>query len=279
MKKRRWVMMINTNGIYFRKWAAGRAKAAVLAVHGMGAQSERFDDMAKFLKTKSISTYAIELRGYGELAQKPGYVKSMKLYHEDIAALKEIIKSENKGKPVFMLGESMGAVISHINILDYDKDYAGLVEIVPVYQDVMKISLLQRAAIAGSALFNPEKPILMPFKSEELSRDLGVVKRLNKDKREIKIASAGLLLNILLSQLRALGKPKGIKIPVLFLVAGKDLLGDTKFTLNFYNKLETDKEYKLYEGSYHALTIEKNRKEVFKDIFSWIEKKMGKEKP
>lgn len=269
-------MLINQNGIYFRKWTVAKAKAVVLSVHGMGAQSERNDDIGKFLKTKNISTYAIELRGYGELAQKPGYVKSMKLYHEDIAVLKEIIKSENKNKPIFILGESMGGVIAHITVLDYDKDYAGLVEVVPVYKDVMKINLMQRAAIAGSAIFNPEKPIHMPFVSEELTRDEKVLKKLNNDKREIKIASAGLLLNFMMEQLRVLGKPKGIKIPVLFLLAGKDMLGDTGYTLKFYEKMEADKEYKLYADSYHALTIEKNRKEIFNDIFAWINKKISK---
>ena len=267
-------MLINKNGIYFRKWAAAKAKAVVLSVHGMGAQSERSEDLARFLKTKKISTYAIQLRGYGELAQKPGYVKSMKVYHEDIAILKEIIKSENKGKPIFILGESMGGVISHITVMDYDKDYAGLIEVVPVYMDNMKISLMQKVAIATAGLFNPEKPILMPFKTEELSRDKAVVKKLNNDKREIKIASAGLLLKFLLSQLRALSNPKGIKIPVLFLLAGKDMLGDTKFTINFFNRLNADKEMIVYQDSYHSLTIEKNRKEVFKDIHAWIEKKL-----
>ncbi len=267
-------MLLNKNGVYYRKWAASNAKAVVLSVHGMGAQSERNTDMAAFLKIKKISTYAIELRGYGELAQKPGYVKSMKVYSGDIAILKEIIKSENKGKPIFLLGESMGGVISHITVLDHDKDYAGLIEIVPVYLDNMKMSVMQKVAIAAAGIFSPEKPITMPFKTEQLTRDLGMVKKLNNDKREIKTASAGLLVSMLLNQLRAIGKPKGIKIPVLFLLAGKDMLGDVKFTMNFYNKLEADKEMKLYEDSYHSLTIEKNRKEVFKDIYEWIEKKM-----
>lgn len=273
-------MLINKNNVYYRKWAVTNPKAVLLSVHGMGAQSERSDDMAKFLKTKKITTYAIELRGYGELAQKPGYVKSMKVYHEDIKILKEIIKAENKGKPIFIIGESMGGVISHITVLDYDNDYAGLIEVVPVYLDNMNISVAQKVSFATSAIFNPEKPILMPFKSEELTRDKAVLKKLNNDKREIKIASAGLLVNMLFAQLRALFNPKGIKIPVLFLLAGKDTLGDNKTSTGLFNKMETDKEIIVYPDSYHSLTIEKNRKEVFKDIYQWMEKKMpGNNKP
>ena len=272
-------MLLNKNSVYYRKWAVTNPKAVLLSVHGMGAQSERSDDIAKFLKTKKISTYAIELRGYGELAQKPGYVKSMKVYHEDIKILKEIIKTENKGKPIFIIGESMGGVISHNTVLDDGSDYAGLIEVVPVYLDNMNISVMQKVSFAANGIFNPQKQILMPFKSEELTRDKAVLNKLKKDKREIKIASAGLLVNLLFEQLRGLFNPKGIKIPVLFLLAGKDMLGDNKVSTGLFNKLTTDKEMIVYKDSYHSLTIEKNRKEVFKDIYTWMEKKMpGKKK-
>ncbi len=265
-------MLKNKNGVFYRKWGTPDSKAAVLAVHGMGAHSERYKDMALFLNKKRISVYAIELRGYGELAgDKPGHVDSFKTYCGDIAGLKEIIKKENKGLPVFLLGESMGAVISHINILDYDADYAGLAESAPVYRDIMKISLLKRAAIALKAIIKPSEPVLMPFVSRELTRDPKVLEKLDSDPREHKYASAKLLLLMLFSQIRAVSRMSRIKTPVLLMAAGKDMLGDTGYTLKVFEKIKSPKTVKLYPDSYHALTIEKNRNEVFKDIYEWME--------
>ncbi len=270
-------MLINKNGIYYRKWQTKNSKAVILAVHGMGAHSERFAEMGNFFKTKRISVYALALRGFGELSQRPGYVEAINIYYKDIAILKEIIKSENSKKPIFIIGESMGALIAHMTVLDCDSNYKGLIEVVPVYEDSMKISLMKKILIGFTALFIPAKPILMPFKSEELSRDVSILKRLKSDKREHRFASAGLLLGILLIQIKAMLNTAKIKIPVLFLLAGKDYLGKNSSSLKLFNKLKCDKEYHLYKDSFHALTIEKNRKQVFGDIYSWINNKLTKD--
>ncbi len=266
-------MLINKNGIFYRKWCVKKPDAVIIAIHGMGAHSERFYEMAKFLNTKRISVYAIALRGYGDIICKnPGYVPSLKVYCEDIKKLKEIIKKENPKTPIFIAGESMGALIAHLTVLLFDSDYKGLIEIAPVYKDIMKISLLKRLKIALFAFLKPKKIIDMPFTTEQLTRDKKIIEKLNKDKRETRVASANLLLHILLNQIIISLFIKKIKIPVLFLLAKKDMLGSTEFNINLYKKLKCKKYIKIYKNSYHALTIEKNRKEVFKDIYLFIKK-------
>jgi alpha-beta hydrolase superfamily lysophospholipase len=263
-------MLINKNDVYFRKWVCKNSRAIILAIHGMGAHSERYMDMAKFLNSKKISTYSIALRGYGELFEKKCY--RIKDFCNDIKKLKEIIIKENPGKPIFILGESMGALIAHVNVMQYDNNFSGIIEIAPVYKDIMKINLLNRIKIAFLSILFPNSLIKMPFKTEELTRDKKMIFKLTKDKRETRVASAGLLLDILLNQIKVALFIKKIKLPVLFLLAQKDMLGDTNYNIKLFNKLNCDKELKAYKDSYHALTIEKNRKVVFKDIYNWIKK-------
>ncbi len=266
-------MLINKNGTYYRKWIVKKPIAVILAIHGMGAHAERFSCMAEFLKTKKISTYSIALRGYGDIICKnPAYVSSLKVYCEDIKKLKEIITKENPDIPVFIMGESMGALIAHLTILSFDSAYSGLIEVAPVYKDVMKISLLKRIQIAFYAFFKPKKVIKMPFTTEELTRDKNIIKKLKKDKRESRVASANLLLQILLNQIKIVLKIKKIKIPTFFLLAEKDMLGSTEYNIKLFKKLKCEKQIKIYKNSYHALTIEKNRKEVFKDIYFFVKK-------
>ncbi len=271
-------MLIKQEGICFRKWPVKKAAAVILAVHGMGAHSERWDFMAKYLKAKKIAVYAIALRGFGEISgDKPGHVDSMDIYSKDIAVLKGIIKAENKGVPVFIAGESMGALIAHMTVLDFDSGYKGLIEIAPVYKDVMKMSLAKRANVAITGMFNPSKAIHMPFTAEELTRDNAVVKKIKADKREHRLASAGLLVQILLRELKVSLTEGRIHIPVLFLLAGKDMLGDTKYNLMLFDKIKAKKELHLYHDSYHALSIEKNRNEVFSDLYKWVKKILDSE--
>lgn len=166
----------------------------------------------------------------------------------------------------------MGALIAHINVLFYDNNFAGLIEIAPVYRDIMKISMLNRNKIAFLSIISPDSLIKMPFKTEELTRDKKIILKLSKDSRETRVASAGLLLDILLNQIKVALFIKKIHLPVLFLLAGKDMLGDTNYNIKLFKKLNCNKEKKVYKNSYHALTIEKNRKMVFKDIYNWVKK-------
>jgi esterase/lipase len=166
----------------------------------------------------------------------------------------------------------MGAMISHMTVLKYDSDYKGLVEIAPVNKDIMNLNTLK---IAITAIFKPKQSVLMPFKTEDLTRDKIMGKKLNKDKREIKTASAGLLLGIGIRQLVIPMTIKKIKIPLLMVLAGKDSLGSTPYNIKLFNKFTCDKHLKVYQNSYHALTIDKNREEVFKGIYEWMSKKIS----
>jgi len=188
--------------------------------------------------------------------------------------LLEIMKKENKGVKAILCGESMGGLISHLTMLDYAPDFAGLIEVVPVYKDVMKMSMGKRIKIASIGLFNPNYTVQMPYTVHDLTHAADTVKKLEHDKREHRLASAGLLISILFGQMKAISKPAGIKIPVLFMVAGQDNLGDSQFTLKFFGKLKADKECKYYEKDYHSLTIEKNKEQIFKDMLGWIKKKI-----
>ncbi len=268
-------MLKEKEGVYYRKWAVKNPKIIILAVHGMGAHSGRWEAFAKFMNKNKISVYAPELPGHGEIAgDKPGQVKNLDVYEKIVVKLLDIMKKENKGAKAVLCGESMGGLIAHLTMLDYSPDFAGLIEVVPVYKDVMKISLAKRIKIAITSIFNPSYTVQMPYTVKDLTHAADTVKKLEKDKREHRLACAGLLISILLGQLKAISNPSGIKIPVLFLVAGMDNLGDSKFTLKFFEKLKADKECKYYENDYHSLTIEKNKEEIFKDMLSWIKKKI-----
>jgi alpha-beta hydrolase superfamily lysophospholipase len=259
------------NGVYYSDWLVSDAKAAIIMVHGMGAQSRRYTWLSERLNAEKISGYAIELQGFGELAgDKKGHIDSMTKYHKALAVLKEHVKAENPGRPVFILGESMGGLIATNQVLSYDSDYKGLISIVPAYKDVLKINGLDRVKIFLLSVFKSSAEIKMPFVNTELTSDPVMLEKLNRDPGEHKIASAALLKDNLLEQLNVMMKIKGLKTPFLLLVAGKDYLIDTNFAVELFKKVETEKKYIVYPGSLHALTIEKNREEVFGDIIKWI---------
>ena len=82
----------NQTGILYRKWPAEKqAECIFLLVHGLGAQSARWEFIAGYLKTREISSYAIELKGYGETKDLKGHIDSFDVYYNDIKLLYNII--------------------------------------------------------------------------------------------------------------------------------------------------------------------------------------------
>ncbi len=258
------------NGVYFRKWGVKKPKAVIIAVHGMGAHTDRWKFLAEFMNTKKIAVYAVELKGYGVLAQEPGYAESFRVYYRDIAALKAMAISENPNAPVFIIGESMGGLITHMNLIEYDGNYSGVIEVSPAFMDNMKMSLGYRLNIFLNSIINPKRPFAMPFKSEELTHDKAVLKWLAKEKKEHRFAAAGPLKEILFKQIKAGFATGSIRIPALFLIADQDYLINTKSMENIFGKVKSEKRLIKYENTFHALSIEKDRNKIFEDIHKWM---------
>ncbi len=258
------------NGVYFRKWGVKKPKAVIIAVHGMGAHTDRWKFLAEFMNAKKIAVYAVELKGYGVLAQEPGYAESFRVYYRDIAALKAMAISENPNAPVFIIGESMGGLITHMNLIEYDGNYSGVIEVSPAFMDNMKMSLGYRLNIFLNSIINPKRPFAMPFKSEELTHDKAVLKWLAKEKKEHRFAAAGPLKEILFKQIKAGFKTGSIRIPALFLISDHDYLISTKSMENIFGKIKSEKHLIKYKDTFHALTIEKDRKRIFTDIYKWM---------
>lgn len=87
-------------------------RALLICVHGLGLNSSCFESLGKDLSNLGIATYAIDVRGFGSWMEARGRTKVD--FKECIADLRKAIEWARKsepGKPVFLLGESMGGAI------------------------------------------------------------------------------------------------------------------------------------------------------------------------
>jgi alpha-beta hydrolase superfamily lysophospholipase len=266
-------MLIKSEGVFYREWTVQDPRAVIIMVHGMGAHSDRFKYFAEKANGAGISVYAPELKGFGEnIGFEKGDVESLSEYHDSIRALR-LIAGKQSGK-VFLGGESMGGLLVTVHALKYDADYSGLIAIVPAFKDVFKINSADRAGIFFNSIFNRHAQVEMPFTSEMLTHDSIILEYLRQDKLEHRLASAYLLKELLLEQLYVSANIKNLSVPVLMLCSGNDMLVDTKHSMKLFTKIKTQKELKVYERFFHALTIEDGREEVFRDILEWVGKRI-----
>ena len=262
------------SGILYRQWQAGSSKAVFLLVHGLGGHSARWEFFSEYFLRQGFSSYAIELKGFGETKDVRGHVSSFNVYYDDLRVLIAIIKKENPGKKIFLVGESMGGLIAFIFAAKEPQLLSGAVCLVPAFGSAMKFPAYYYPQILGSLLYNSKKQFKMPFNAQMCTKDAQYQKVMDANPAEHRFATSSLLINILIEQIRALILKNKQTIPLLFMTSGKDYLVDEDLVRKVFRSMKArDKEIIEYPELLHALSIELERQKVFDDILNWINKR------
>lgn len=259
-----------SSGILYYKWTANDPDMVFLLVHGMGAHSERWKAFADFLLSRSISSYSLELRGFGQTTDYKGHIDSLNVYYKDVSRLIEIIRAENPGKKIVLAGESMGGLIAFEFISKYPEKIDALVCFSPAFGNKMNINI---PAVIIPLLYDPKRQHVMPFTSDWCTRDAAYQKIMDADPREHRFASSSLLLQLLFAQISSMFNAPKVQKPVMFLLAGddKDKLVEPKAAKSIFKRMRGDnKKLIQYPDMLHALSIDNGKEKVFEDIYCWI---------
>ncbi len=259
--------------IFYREWKAHAPRAAMLLVHGLGGHSERWVFLSEFFLKYNISSYAIELRGFGETKDLKGHVDSLDTYLKDILTLRNIIAQENPGKKIFLLGESMGGLIVFLVAAGEERLFDAVICISPAFKSSIRFSAFEYIDIFLSFIYSPKRQFRMKIDSSMCTRDSGYQKIMDSDPREHRLATSGLLVKLARAQIKARKLKNKIKMPLLFLVAGEDKLVDVETTKRLFDNIGLeDKTIFFYPEMRHALSIDIGREKVFGDILKWVER-------
>ncbi len=265
------------SGILFESRKAISPKSVVLLVHGMGAHTGRWYFLTEYLQENDVSSYSLELRGFGTTDGHRGHVESFEAYFDDILRLREIIAEENPGLPVFIIGESMGGLICFVAAYIHPASFNGLICISPAFGNRMKFTISDYVRAFAYLLIDDTKQHKMPFTAEMCTRDTIYQEVMDKDDREHRLATSRIIWEITKWQMKA-GSSKlrnNLKTSLLFLLAGRDTLVDPKASKSVFRKLKLkDKKLIEYPEMHHALSIDIGRKTVFDDILKWIEERI-----
>jgi alpha-beta hydrolase superfamily lysophospholipase len=258
-------------GIIYRQWDRPDPEAAFLLVHGLGAHAGRWEFLADHFLKNGISSYALELRGFGETEGLKGHIDYFNIYFEDIRALRSIIARENPGKKIYLVGESLGALISFLTVAEEGNIFNGLICLSPAFKSRPTVPIMKYLKIAWSVAFDPKKHFKVPFNSAMCTRDVEYRKIMDGSDREHRVATARFLFKMITAQMIARIEKRKIGIPVLFALAGKDKLAVNSASRRIFNGLKTeDKTIVEYPEMFHALSVDIGKERVFKDIFKWV---------
>src|SRR5271165_3436121 len=109
---------------------AGQPRAALQLTHGMGEHALRYAHVAKALTEAGYVVYAQDQRGHGASANPEALGDlgegGWPALVDDIALLTALIRAEQPGVPLILLGHSMGSFAVQQYLLDHRDDIDGV---------------------------------------------------------------------------------------------------------------------------------------------------------
>lgn len=255
--------------LFTSKTILNNAKGIVVLVHGLNEHCGRYDHVVSKLNDWGYSVYRYDNRGHGRSGGRRGYIDDFQLFIDDADLIVDRAKAENPGKPVFMLGHSMGGFITACYGVKYKNKLAGQILsgpptiIMPTVEPLVDFDYKsQSLTMIPNSLGN------------DVSRDPAVVKAYAEDPLNLKEFTMMLMGEIFIRGMKWLiEKTPSYDYPCLILHGGDDKIVTPDSSRSFYNKIaSTDKELKIYSGLYHEIMNEPEKNIVLEDgIHSWLE--------
>jgi alpha-beta hydrolase superfamily lysophospholipase len=251
--------------------------------HGMGEHALRYEQFALALNRKGLVVYAQDHRGHGATARPEALgdlgAGGWPALVADIGLLAGVIRAEQPGLPLILLGHSMGSFATQQYLLDRSADVDGV-----ILTGTGVIDLLEPALDLDQpldlALFNAAfEPARTPF--DWLTRDEAIVDAYIADPRcgfGIDTGSA----KAMFAGARRLADPGQVsamrpELPVYIAVGENDPVNGgltllTPLTDRYREAGLSDVTVRVWPGARHEILNETNNAEVIADLTGWVDR-------
>jgi alpha-beta hydrolase superfamily lysophospholipase len=224
------------------------------------------------LVPSGYAVYGIDHIGHGKSAGERVYVEQFQDYTKTLKIYFDMIRDWQPEKLIFLIGHSMGGLISTAYLLEHQDELSGAVISGPAIKVPDNIS--QAIIFVGKML-----SILMPkarligLDAEGVSRDPAVVDAYVNDPLVYTGKTTARLGAELLKTMQRVTKQAAvIRLPIMIVQGSDDKLVDPGGAQLLYDLVGSEnKTVKIYDGFYHEIFNEPEHEQVLNDVQTWLE--------
>lgn len=263
--------------IYYQCWLPeDKPRAVLLIVHGLAEHSGRYMNVVNHFVPLGYAVYGIDYLGHGKSDGTRVYVKGFNDYIDTLSLYVDMVRKWQPGKPSFLLGHSMGALVSAIFLLDHQDELAGAILSGPSVKVPSNTSPITISMIKLLSTLLPRVGLLQ-LEAEGVSRDPAVVQAYVGDPLvHTRKTTARLTHEILKAMQRVTAEASKITLPVLIVQGSADRLVDPDSARMLYGVVSSaDKTIKIYDGLYHEVFNEPEHDQVLGDVEAWLEARLN----
>jgi len=257
--------------LFYQSWQPESNKKVVLViVHGFGEHSGRYMNIVNHLVPNQIIVYGFDHRGHGRSEGKRGHILSWQEFREDFKFFSNLIRENEKDLPVFILGHSMGGLITLNALLHHKENINGVIVSSPLLAQPGISPMLVMISRILSKIY-PGFSIDTKLDVSSISRDPEVLRAYQDDPLVHSIASARFGTELTATIEWTQQNAAEFKLPLFVTHGSADILVPVQGSENFYNNAgSTDKKIQIYDGSFHEPHNDNDKEVVLKNIERWI---------
>ena len=267
---------VRDTNIFYQSWLPeGDTLGVLFVVHGIGEHSGRYMNLVNHFVPLGYAVYAIDHIGHGNSDGTRVFIENFADFTGTLKTYFDMVSAWQPGKPIFLVGHSMGGLISSVYLLEHQDEFAGAVISAPAIKVSDSIS---PATILAGRIFSAIAPKLgiLALDATAICSDPAVVQAYLDDplvyNGKITARLAAEMLGAMQRVTREVGK---VHLPLLVVQGSADKLVDPAGSQMLYEQASSnDKTLKIYEGFYHEVFNEPGRAQVLGDVQTWLERQL-----
>jgi alpha-beta hydrolase superfamily lysophospholipase len=259
--------------IYYQCWEPDTApRGLIVVVHGMAEHGGRYDRFATAAVQHGYAVAALDQPGHGRSSGSNAHVARFDDFQRALQAFHKELAARFSGIPHFLLGHSLGGLISATYLLQHQAEFAGCVLSGPAIKTDIKPPALQMLVIRLLSLLMPRFGVLQ-LDANGVSRTPAEVERYCADPLVYngKI-SARVVAELFVAMDSVQQRAGEITLPMLLLHGGDDAMASPEGSRFLDEHMgSSDKTLHIYPGLYHEIFNEPERDTIFSELLSWCD--------
>jgi acylglycerol lipase len=258
--------------IYWQAWLpTAEPRAVVVIAHGIGEHSGRYGHVAARLTAAGFAAYALDHRGHGRSSGPRALIDRMDHAVADVDTFVTLAASRHAGRPLHLLGHSMGGAIALAYALRHQERLRGLL-LSSAAASLASAPAPARLEAEVVGVVAPHAGI-MEIDPSLVSRDQAVVRAYREDPLVYRgklpartIAEIAATIEGFAAQVPAL------RLPLLVMAGTGDRIVPPSGSRMVHDRAGSpDRTLRLYDGLYHELFNEPERRVVLGDVTAWLD--------
>lgn len=261
---------VQSQAIPARTWGTAKeCLGAAVLVHGLGAHSGWFEAFGRRLKLRRIFALSYDQVGFGKRRQET--FVSYTQWLEDLHAVVSYLKERAGEKPLYIMGNSMGAAVSVKAVSTGLVKPNGLVLFSPGFDGYKEsFTLPFRVKALWQALLRPDTEIDLPYSLDLVASDPLVRQWLSNDPEKRFSIPARMLLELLKMTFDLSSQCRNVTAATLMFTAGKDKIVSTAVAKRLFEQFSGPKKLVDCADAWHDLMFDPVIDKVVEELAQWV---------